>query len=223
MLLLPVLAVFLLAACIGQDEIQDEPSRTPVASAAIPTSSGQPTVQTSPSTEPTTGATPVPTEAATPAPTAAPASAAPLPSGGAGSAASCSGNDDNREFFTEAAADLDWPLYCAILPERWFVAEGSYRTAGVGFLEIVYQGPGGARFELSEGAFCDDDDGCVPDGADGGPAAFGDQAGTFVTGDDGRLAVVVDRGAERSLLAVGSGLDTDTFKGFAAGLLRIED
>ena len=220
-LLLPLLAAALVAGCIGQDEIQDEPSATPVATAVLPTSSSPPSAETSPSSRPTSPATPAPT--ASEAATTPPASDGPSPSAGTGSAASCSGNDDNREFFSQAAAALDWQVYCAVLPERWFVAEGSYRTTGDGFLEIAYQGPGGARFELSQGAFCNDDDGCVPNGDDGGSAAFGDQSGTFVTADDGRLAVVVDRGAERSWLAIGVGLDADAFRGFAAGLLRVED
>ena len=220
-LLLPLLAAVLVAGCIGQDEIQDEPSATLVATAVLPTSSSPPSAGTSPSSQPSAPATPTPTasDAATPAPP----SDGPSPSAGTGEASSCSGNDDNREFFSQAAAALDWPVYCAVLPERWFVAEGSYRTTGDGFLEIAYQGPGGGRFELSQGAFCDADDGCVPDGDDGGSAAFGDQSGTFVTADDGRLAVVVDRGAERSWLAIGVGLDADAFRGFAADLLRVED
>jgi len=43
-----------------------------------------------------------------------------------------------------------------------------------------------------------------------------------VTGDDGSYAIVVDRGKARSWLAVGIGLDLDTFKGFAADLSLVE-
>ena len=60
------------------------------------------------------------------------------------------------------------------------------------------------------------------DGPGRGPGAFGDTTGTLITGDDGRYAVVVDRGAPRSWVATGDGLDVETFKAFAADLVRVE-
>jgi hypothetical protein len=47
-------------------------------------------------------------------------------------------------------------------------------------------------------------------------------AGTLVIGEDGRYAVVVDRGAERSWVAIGTGLDVEVVKEFAAALVRVE-
>lgn len=220
-LLLPVLAVFLAAGCIGQDEVRDESSATPTASATGEAPTPEPSAEASP----TEAATPVPTTAPTDAatPTPVPASQEPLPSGGAGSADACTGTDDNREFFADVAAAFDWPVYCAVLPARWSVESGQYRSAGGGWMVISYEGPGGATFELHEGAHCAEADGCAPDGTDAGSAAFGDQAGTLVTASDGRYAVVVDRGEPISWMAVGSGLDVEDFKGFAAALIRLED
>lgn len=218
-LLPPVFAAFLAAGCIGQDEVRDAPLPTPIPSATAAPSS-EPTVEPSP----TVAATPTaaPTEAASPTPTAVAPTAEASPTGEAGSADACSGNDDNREFFSEASSDLAWPVYCAVLPARWFVDGGTYRTSGGGWLEIAYRGPDGARFELYEGAFCEDPDGCVPDGPDAGSAAFGDLSGTLVTGNDGRHAVVVDRGEDLSWVAIGVGLDVEVFRDFAAALLRVE-
>jgi len=216
-----VFTSFLAAGCIGQDEVRDEPSPTPVPTATATASAAA--AEPSPTPGPTATAAPTAAPATTPTPTPPPASDQPSPTGAAGSADSCSGNDDNRDFFAEAAAAFDWPVYCPVLPARWVVEDGTYRSAGGGRLEIIYEGPGGARFELHEGAFCDEGDGCVPDGPDAGPAAFGDRSGTLVAADDGRYAVVVDRGAERSWLVIGAGLDVEAFKGFAADLLRIED
>lgn len=213
-LLLPILALVIAAGCIGQDEVRDEPSSTPTATVAAP--SAERTAEPSPTAEET------PTEPATPTPTAA-ASAGPTPTGEAGSADACTGSDDNRAFFADVAAAFDWPVYCAVLPGRWSVESGRYRSAGGGWMEMFYKGPGGARFELYEGAFCDDADGCVPDGSDAGSAAFGDQSGTLVTGSDGRYAVVVDRGDDISWLAIGDGLDVEVFKEFAASLVRVEE
>jgi hypothetical protein len=211
----------LAAGCIGQGELQNEATPTAVVPSAS-LSSGEATVEPVPTAEPT--ATPAPTEAATasPTPTEPAASDEPTPSGQAGSVEACTGTDDNRAFYATVAAAFDWPVYCAVLPARWSVATGRYRSAGGGWMEIAYNGPGGARFELHEGAFCSDADGCVPNGPDAGSAAFGNLSGTLVTGDDGSYAVVVDRGKRRSWLAVGVGLDLEVFKGLAADLTLVE-
>jgi hypothetical protein len=217
---MPVLAAFLAVGCIGRDEVPDEPSATPEVTATAASATAEPTAEPIPTAQPT--ATPTPSDVATPTPTAS-AAGEPSPSGEAGSVGGCSGTDDNRKFFADAAAAFDWPVYCAVLPARWFVEAGTFRSAGGGWLQIAYKGPGGARFELHEGAFCDEGDGCAPDGPDSGSAAFGDLAGTLVIGRDGRHGVIVDRGAARSWLAIGTGLDAEVFKDFAADLVRIED
>ena len=113
---------------------------------------------------------------------------------------------------------MRWTLYCAVLPAGWFVDTGRYRGSGGGWVEIAYKGPGGARLELQEGAFCPATDGCVPSGSDAGNASFGDKTGTFVTLDDGGWAVVVDRGDPISWLAVGTGMDQATFRRLAGAL-----
>lgn len=219
-LLLPILVAFFAVGCIGSEQVRDEPSRTPAPSPAVTA----PLVESTPAPTPVPEATVTvaPTEASTPAPTAAPPSVEPSPPGAAGSVAVCSGDDSNREFFANVAAAYDWPVYCPVLPARWVVETGQYRSAGGGWMEITYKGPGGARFQLREGAFCDLPEGCVPDGPDAGAAAFGDLQGTLVTADDGRYAVVVGRGDRRSWLAIGSGLDLEVFKGFAADLALVE-
>lgn len=204
----------LAAGCIGQ--AQNEASPTPVVTPSVSVPSAEATV------EPTAEPAATPASTASPTPTEPAASDEPTPSGQAGSAGSCTGTDDNRAFYSKVAAAFDWPVYCAVLPARWSVATGSYRSAGGGWMEITYNGPGGARFELREGAFCDLPEGCVPSGADSGTAAFGNLSGTLVTGDDGSYAVVVDRGKARSWLAVGTGLDLEVFKGLAADLALVE-
>ena len=220
-LLLPVLAAFLAAGCIGQDDVRDEASPTPTARATA-TAPSEPSAEPSQTAEATPEPTATPTEAATPTPTVA-VSAEPTPTGEAGSADACTGTDDNRAFFADVAAAFDWSVYCAVLPARWSVESGRYRSAGGGWLEMFYRGPNGARFELHEGAFCDDAGGCVPDGSDAGSASFGDQSGTLVNASDGRYAVVVDRGDDISWLAIGDGVDVEMFKDLAASLVRVEE
>jgi hypothetical protein len=161
----------------------------------------------------------------TTSPPASPSSPAASPTEapvGEGSASDCSGTDDNRSFFEQAAANLDWPVYCAVLPERWFVTQGTYRTAGTGWLQITYRGPSGAELSLHEGAFCDDGDGCVPPGTESGDSPFSDQSGTIIFLDSGGYALTVDRGQHPSWLAVGTGMEESTFRDLAASLIRLD-
>jgi hypothetical protein len=44
-----------------------------------------------------------------------------------------------------------------------------------------------------------------------------------VTGNDGRYAVVVDRGQDLSWVAIGDGLDAQAFEDLAADLLLVEE
>ncbi len=202
------------AACIGGNEVA--PSAT-IRTAAPPPTAGSvapPSPEATQSTD-----SPVPTETPTETPSDDSTAA---PSGATGSVEVCAGNDDNRDFYAKVAADMDWPVYCPVLPSGWFVTAGTYRSAGGGWMEIAYRGPGGARLELSEGSFCDTIDGCVPSGEGAGPAAFGDQAGSLVTGDDGSLSIVVDQGQKPSWLATGTGLDVEAFRSIAAGLNRLD-
>ena len=223
-----VLALLVLALVVGAC-IPSSPSRTSdataspsvgtAASAAPPSSSEEPTASTSveqpsASAAATPEPTPAPTESAAPSDAGAGAS----PSTGTGTAAACSGTDNNRTFFEDAAVAVSWTVYCAVLPAGWFVDAGQYRGSGGGKVEISYKGPGGARFELHEGAFCAAADGCVPAGTDAGDASFDGSTGTFVTVDGGGWAIVVDRGKSISWLAVGTGLSQAAFQKIAGDL-----
>jgi len=180
---------------------------SPPASAPASASSDEPSL--TPSDEPSAEPTDSP-------------SAKPSASGGAGSLADCTGSSENREFFAGVASAVEWPVYCAVLPGGWFVDRGHSSLARGGWMEMSYKGPSGARLELHEGSFCQDPGGCVPSGTEAGIAAFGDRDGTLVLADDGRFAVVVDRGSSPSWLAIGSGLDRDAFVRFIGKLVRLD-
>jgi hypothetical protein len=215
--LIALIAVLVaVGGCIGTQQAQvatTAPSPS-VASSSPSGSIASPTLQPSPSASPTD----VPTESPVSAsPTATPSS---LPAEEAVTA--CSGSDDNRTFFLDAAQNLDWPVYCAALPARWFVADGTYSGRGVGQLVISYNGPSGATLELQQGGFCETSDGCVPAGTDAGEAKFGDQSGTLVTLDDGGYAIVVGRASTPSWLAVGVGIDEADFRDLAASFVRLD-
>ena len=217
-LLLVVIAV-ILTACIGGE--RGDAGVTPSASpgAASPSASSapaSPTLQPSPSASPTVAPTEPPTPTETPVeeptPTLAPAEAV----------EACAGTDDNKGFYLQASEDLDWPVYCPVLPARWVVATGNYSGRGVGQLEISYNGPSGATLVLQQGGFCETSDGCVPAGTDAGEASFGDQTGTLVTLDDGGYAIVVGRADTPSWLVVATGIDEATFRSFAEAFIRLD-
>jgi hypothetical protein len=189
--------------------------------------SGTPVVSTQPSqSSPTPPASPA--ETPVPTPTDPPDSLPPIPetprpSVTPGTAAGCTGEERHQDFYADVAAAVDWDVYCGVLPDGWYFEAGNYQLASGGRMAATYRGPGGASFELQEGAFCGDASGCVPAGQDGGPAAFGDRDATLVVGGDGTLAIVADRGAAVSWLAVGHGLGETAFKELAAGLLQVGD
>jgi hypothetical protein len=137
-------------------------------------------------------------------------------------ATSCSDNVDEQGFYAAVAGRVDWSVYCPGLPTGWRIGSGHYDVGRQGFLNISYTNRSGARLELSEGHFCDEADGCVPDGEDAGAAAFGDQTGTLVAGSDGSFAIVVDQSAPVSWLLIGRSIDEATFRDLAANLSRVE-
>lgn len=178
------------------------------------------TAPASASEEPTaTGGSPSPSEA--PVHTATPVT----PTESAGTAASaCTGSDENRSFFDQAAASMAWPVYCAVLPDGWFLEAGSYRLADGGRLDVTYRGPGDAHISIVEGTICAagaDIDACAPRDALIGSAAFGDREGEL-----GRLAnglvLDVDRGATPSWRATGLGLTEEAFRAIGAAFMVVE-
>jgi hypothetical protein len=218
--MLAIVAIFVLACSDGGTATPTTPSETPAATdVSSPETSDEPVVSDEPSTEPTESEEP-PTDEPTGSPSAEP-SAEPTPS--PGSAAACTGNAENKDFYVSVATAVDWTVYCPVLPSGWFVESGQYRLAGGGRMEIGYKGPSGAHLMLREGSFCSDADGCVPAGSEAGDAAFGDLDGTLIAGDDGSWAVVVAAGDKPSWLIEGSGLSETAFRNIAAKLAAVGD
>jgi hypothetical protein len=218
--LLLAVVLLIVAACVPEAR----PTPTPEDSTASPSAAASPSdvaVET-PSESVPVDPTDEPVETPTASPSDEPSEEIPSESPGEGAAA-CSGSDQNRDFFEDAASVLEWTVYCAVLPTGWFVNSGEYRRAGGGRLEIAYRGPGGARLELHEGAYCAAGDGCVPSGTETGDATFGDKAGTLIATDSGGWALIVDGNSQISWLAVGTGLDEDAFRALTAALAAVND
>jgi hypothetical protein len=218
-LALTILLATALAACGGNSPA----TGTPAASSGSGAASGAPETAGTPSggqsEEPASGA---PTEAPTATPTTGPSES---PSGSAeiGPAAACTGTDDNKAFFADAAAAVDWTVLCAVLPSKWFVSEGSRRGGGGGRLTISYKGPNGATLSLSEGAWCTDPATCVPAGTEVGPAKLGPMDGTLLRLDAGGFAIVVDQGEAISWLFQTSGIGKAKSTDLAAAAAVVGD
>ena len=191
-----------------------------LATGSAPAGSTAPSFSPEPSAVPSAEESPVVPSAE---PSAPPSPSEPLvvPPPDVGDAGACSGTPTQQGFFRDAAAILPFAVYCAVLPDGWFVDQGSYRLAGGGLLEISYKGPGGARFSLQEGAFCTAGaSACSPHDLFVGQAAFGDQTGTY-----GRLGdswvLYVDPGSSPAWAARGTGMDEAAFLRLCAALHRV--
>ena len=200
----------IVAGCVSGSPT-DGPSREPGASATggAPTDSGDPSAGL---------ASPTPF-VDLPTPTPDPATGSPGPNHIA-----CSGNDQNREFFKDAAAVMAWPVYCAVLDDGWYLEDGRYELADGGYLEVTYRGPGDAHVAIVQGTVCaggTDVETCAPRDALIGPAEFGDREAEL-----GRLAnglvLDVDRGATPSWRATGLGLTEDAFRMLGADLVLVD-
>ena len=210
-----LLVATVVAACIGDLE---SPTPTLPTDAPTPTATAAP----DPTDTPRPTDTPVPSSAeptATPVETADPTASTSVEPG---DVSACTGNDDNRRFYAGLAEAVDWDVYCAVLPDGWSVTSGEYQLAGGGWLAIDYRGPGGATLALRQGTDCQAPDDCVPTGPDAGDSAFGDRDGVLVIGEDGRYAVVADRGAAVSWVAIGSDMDVEDLQAYAAALSRVD-
>jgi hypothetical protein len=207
-----LLALSLVVAACGD---ADGPTAAPSTGAATPRPSTEPAPSSAPSSEPTEE----PTGETTPPPTDEP-SGSPGATASPGSADACTGNDENRAFYAAVAEDVTWDVYCAVLPAGWFVDSGSFRLAGGGRLEIAYKGPGGQRIEMREGAYCADDDDCIPTGPDAGTASFGDRPARLVDAGDGAW-LVVSEGGDVNWEATGRGMDGPTLAGYTAAFALV--
>jgi hypothetical protein len=90
-------------------------------------------------------------------------------------------------------------------------------------MEIAYRGPGGARLELHEGAFCAEGSSCIPPGVDAGAATFGDLEATLVELTDGGWAASVGDGSAFSYLAVGTGIRRAAFLAVTDAFIVVGD
>jgi hypothetical protein len=207
----------------GPESAATAATPTDAAGASAEPTTGEATAESVPTDEPFESDEPPPSE--DPEATEEPAESdepgeSEAPSGGPGAADTCTGSDENREFFEDIARAADWPVLCGVLPGGWFVSQGSWRLANGGKLLISYKGPGGATIALSQGAFCSSADGCVPDGSDMGDTALGPLDATLYQTADG-FAIIAAPGENPGWLMITRGLDQAPAVSFAAALAEV--
>jgi hypothetical protein len=140
-----------------------------------------------------------------------------------GTADACSGTAENRDFYSALATSVAWDVYCATLPQGWFVESGSYRLSNGGQLSITYKGPDGARLVVREGGYCVGHPDCVPTGTDTGAARFGDRDARLLDiGNGSWLVVVAPAGADVDWQAVGTGMDGVALGTYTAAFARVD-
>lgn len=157
---LALAACLILAAC-------GSPTPTPVPTSGptpSPAAADTPAAATAtPTAAPVATATPASTatELATATPSAA-ATATPAASAAADRGAGCSGTQQFKSLFADAAADLRFDVYCAVLPDDYWVQAGEYTLPEGGVLDILYKNGRGFEIELIEGYFCSSWAECLP-------------------------------------------------------------
>jgi hypothetical protein len=175
-----------------------------------PTQTATPTI--APTATPAATSTPAPT--ATPAPTQAPA-ASPT-----SAAAACTATADLKAFFVEAATNLHFDVYCAVLPSSWWLQSASYVLPAGGYLEAEYKNSGGADFQIREGGWCPPDKACIAPGASIGSASFAGLAGTLYLNIT-TYTLRVGTYANPAYFMVGSGMSKEQFVAWAAALVKV--
>ncbi|MFL5681328.1 MAG: hypothetical protein ACJ77B_12085 [Chloroflexota bacterium] len=222
--LLVVLALVLVTACAGETPATARPTARPASTPAA-ASNDTDVASDAPTDEPSVDPGDEPSVDPGDDPSVDPGTdpdLSPEPSDAAGyGATACTGTDDNRLFFETVASKVHWDVYCAVLPAGWHVVTGSYRLAGGGKVEIAYKGPGGARIELHEGAFCTDSNGCVPDGVERDRGQFGDRDAQVFATPDGAVSVVADRGEQISWVALATGVAESDVRDYLSSLAMV--
>jgi hypothetical protein len=216
--LVAMLGIAVLAAACGATQTPQPPaSGSPAASQASAEPASSPSGTDAASAAPSAGSdgSPSPQGSASPLPSAD-ASARP------GSADACSGTAENRDFYAALAASVAWDVYCAALPQGWFVESGSYRLSNGGQLSITYKGPGGARLAVREGGYCAGHPDCIPAGTDAGAARFGDRDARLLDIGNGSWLVVVVPTADVGWQAVGTGMDGTALGAYTAAFGRVD-
>jgi len=135
----------------------------------------------------------------------------------------CSGEADGPGSFKAASMSAKFDVYCAVLPAGW-QRESMSGDEQVGIVvTVVYRGPNGETFELTEGDICLlGASTCPTGGTDLGKAMFGDREGHLVGAPPGAdYALYVAPGQSPSWEAIGKGMTVESFRALTGALIVV--
>lgn len=135
----------------------------------------------------------------------------------------CSGEAEGPGSFKAASMNAKFDVYCAVLPSGW-QRESMSGDEQVGtVVTVVYRGPNGEIFGLTEGDICLLGAGaCATGGVDLGKAMFGDREGRLVGAPPGAdYALYVAPGQSPSWRATGKGMTLETFRALTGALIVV--
>jgi hypothetical protein len=175
-----------------------------------------------PSATATAEATPSPTEE--PSPSESPAeSPSESPSASPASpAAGCTGSEAHKAYFVNAAKDLPWDVYCAVLPSGWWLQSSEYKRADGGRMNVAYTNSAGDDVTMIEGRLCYDD---LPICGDIypvlGSASYGGLAGTMRDMGGGGRCVAVNPHSVPGYNLCSRSLSQAKVAQFAAAVIKV--
>jgi hypothetical protein len=224
--------VFAIAGCNSASRQQtvtlagSTPTPT-TAPTATPTAAPSATAASSASAPPEASATAASEASATAAPEAS-ASAVPPGSPAASAtpnpvAGTCTGTADHQAFFADAAANLPFDVYCAVLPGGWWLQTAEYKQPNGGYVVVSYTNTAGATIEMSEGNFCTAAPSiCWAVVSTVGTGSFGPLPGTLVVASATPVyGIYVGANTTRSYVIKGSGMTQAKFIAIAAALVKV--
>ena len=133
----------------------------------------------------------------------------------------CSGEGVGPGSFKAASMSATFDVYCAVLPAGWQrESMGGDEQVGI-VVTVVYRGPNGETFELTEGDICLlGASACPTGGTDLGKAMFGDREGQLVGAPPGAdYALYVAPGQSPSWEAIGKGMTVESFRTLTGALI----
>jgi hypothetical protein len=149
-----------------------------------------------PTTTPTAEATPTPADE--PSPTESLAESPSESSAGSPSvsptspAAGCTGSETHKAYFVNAAKDMPFDIYCAVLPSGWWLMTSEYNRTDGGRMVTVYRNSADEVIVLTEGWLCASLSTCLDIYPSLGAAPFDGLAGTMRDMIGGGHGVVVN-------------------------------
>ncbi len=160
-----------------------------------------------PAPTPTPEVTPTPSPEVTATPSESPTSAA----------AACTGTAAHQAFFVNAAADLPFDVYCAVLPSSWWLDSASYNGP---FLEVAYKNGAGDSIWIFEGGWCPPEAWCADPGPPVGSASFDGLGGTLYSGGS-YYTLKVGTAANPAYAMGGGGMSQAQFTAWAAAVVKV--